>query len=97
MDEDFPNELILLIDDSRGRANQHHLLRYGPNYAVHINAHHNYFDKDIEFLRSELGSIAIHDEAITMAGDQSACHLNIDEKTFHTQIGERNLLESKPA
>ena len=95
MDEEYPDELTLLIDDRQGHISQHHLLRYGESWAARITVYDNYNDRDIEILRAVLSSLMIKVEAVAAAGDHSAHHLEISDSTFFSTIGSRRMLEGE--
>ena len=95
MDEDYPDELSLLIDDHQNRISQHYLLRYGECWAMKITVYDNYNDRDIEILRAALSSAEIKVEAVATAGDHTAIHLEISDSTLYSTLGSRRILESE--
>lgn len=95
MDEDYPDEHMLLIDDPHGRVSEHHLLRYGAGWAIHINIYDNYHDGDIEVLRSVISAMDVHVDPVLAAGDHIRHPLKISDSTVFSTIGSRQLLEEK--
>lgn len=95
LDDEFPNEVSLLIDNELGRICQHHVMLYGQGYAISVMLYRDYMDRDIDTVRKSLASINVDREAIAASGSNRFCEFAINEATCFTNVGNRRLLQEE--
>jgi len=94
MDEDFPDEIVFVIESQKMRVAQHHIIKYGPNYAIHLNIYEGYSDIDIDTARQSMLEMKIKSDILLSVGDQLTAKFIIDEETRFSSIGQRRVLET---
>lgn len=94
MDEEFPDELTMVVEDKLRRINQHFFLRYGPGYALNLTIRGDLQEQDFDRFRRLFSNIEIHEDQIPVI-DSPALELPIDLQSTVMTVGQRNYLESQ--
>ena len=92
MDEDYPDDIGLLVENGSLQISQHHLFRYGEGYALHIMLEGDFNEHDVEIFRSLLLLIEVDEESLRGA-QPGKLTMSIASDVSFMSIGERRLLD----
>jgi len=95
MDEEYPDELTLLLDSPNVRVSQHHILRYGNNFAIHLIIKDEFQESDIAVFRNLISNLKPIENSLKDAiGEKSICLIGIEENRF-SSMGSLHYLDSE--